>query len=231
MPTAYATTEPAEIPSVATPSSGIMIDTTTVREVPPAPKQSTGDKQTTQPASGTGLQQIRSTVLKRSTPTPTAGASATRKRPWYRNSLLVLTSVLGLILLVSYVARRYVPAVRALGGGALRVMQRTPLSSKQSLALIQVGRRMVLIGITPDQISTLSVIDDPEECAHLRVSTNTGAKTADSNFDKVLSAEADKFDRQPLETAIAPTDGSQRLQDAKGHLEGMLRKLKKMQVE
>ena len=124
--------------------------------------------------------------------------------------LVVLALVLGLILLVSYLVRRYVPAVRALGGEALKVVQRVPLSSKQSLALVQVGRRMVLIGVTPDRISVLSVIDNPEECAHRRVDVSRGAKGADSTFDAVLSDETGKFGREPLEAAIGPADCSKR---------------------
>ena len=220
------------VPAIVTPSSGITIDTDPSPANPLLPtetdvSQAAADKRAPLTAVLTPPR-TRSTTLKR--PSPSPDENAPPGRPWYRSSLIGLAVVLGLILLVSRVLRRYVPAVRALGGEGLRVVQRTPLSSKQSVALVQVGQRMVLIGITPDHVSSLAVIDDPEECARLRART-TAAGKAGSNFEAVLSQEADKFDRAPVEAAIDNADGSRQLRDTRGHLEGILKKLKEMQVK
>lgn len=220
-------------PGVATPSSGVTIDT----DSPPVPSPSSAEgtalpaaeEQRAQSTAGSPPERVPAALLKRSNAPP--GAGALRGPPWYRSSLVVLAVVLGIILAVSYVVRRYVPAVRTLGDGALKVVQRMPLSSKQSIALVQVGRRMVLIGITPDRVSSLSVIDDPEECAHLRARVCKDAKKPGADFDVLLSAEAGKFERQPLEAALNQSESSTRLRETRGHLEGMLKKLEEMRVE
>ena len=222
-------------PSVTTPSSGVAIDTdpsppaVSSPEAGDAPRAVSGPG--TSPSAASGPEPQRSPILKRPSAPPERGAPL--RRPWYRSGLAGLAGVLGLVFLVSYVLRRYVPAVRALGGGALNVVQRTPLSPKQSIALVRVGRRMVLIGITPDQISSLAIIDDPEECAHLQARAGKDTGRVGADFETALSREADKFGRSAtgaLEAPIGPSDGADRLRDTKGHLQGMLKKLKGMQV-
>jgi len=227
--------------AVVTPSSGVPIDADhpsedslpNVKDDPPA-----ADAQGPPADAAFKSDRLRAKVLKRAS--PSSSESTTRERPWYRSSFVALAAVVGLILLVSYLLRRYVPAVRVLGGGMLNVVQRTPLSSKQSIALVQVGRRMVLIGITPDHINSLSVIEDAEECAYLRDRAGKDAGRSRPGFDKLLSVEADRFDREPLEVPIdrtAPAGGrraadtSKHVRDTRGHLEGMLKKLRGMQVE
>ena len=231
--TSDGTADPPPPPSVATPSSGTTIDTDSPPVVSPAPVESdappAGEQQRGQSAAGPTPERGRAAVLKRSSTPPGAGVS--HEPPWYRSSLVGLAVVLGIILAVSYVVRRYVPAVRALGDGALKVVQRMPLSSKQSIALVQVGRRMVLIGIAPERVSSLSVIDDPEECAHLRAHMSKDAKKPSSDFDALLSAEAGRFERAPLESALNQSESSTRLRETRGHLEGMLKKLEEMRVE
>lgn len=220
-------------PSVATPSSGVTIDTDPPAVVSPSPVEGeappAGEAPCAPLAAGPTLKRERAALLKRSSTPP--GAGVLREPPWYRSSLVGLAVVLGIILLVSFVLRRYLPAARAWGDGALKVVQRTPLSSKQSIALVQVGRRIVLIGITPDHVSSLSVIDDPEECAYLRSRVCKDAKKAGADFDALLSAETGKFERGPIEAALSQSESSTRLRETRGHLEGMLKKLEKMRVD
>ena len=250
-------------PSVTTPSSGVMIDIEPACAVPATQEQSLASRPSASPAvdtsgqrpatgptasgsaksdaAGTGSARARPAVLKRSA--ASSGEVAPRRRPWYRSSLIALAAVLGLVCLVTYLLRRYVPAVRALGDGVLKLVQRTPLSSKQSIALVRVGQRMVLIGITPDHISSLCVIDDPEELARLMARADKDARRAGQDFEAALSDEADKFERSaceeleatlgrsPLEDGRPRADVATRLGDTKGQLQGMLRKLRETQVD
>ncbi len=74
--------------------------------------------------------------------------------------------VLMVIGLAAVVARRWFPQVRRnAGGGALKVLARQHLSGKHNLCLIRLGRGLVLVGVTPDRIQTISEIRDPEEAA------------------------------------------------------------------
>ena len=49
--------------------------------------------------------------------------------------------------------------------GALEVLSRTSLSSKQSLVLVRMGRRLLLLGVTGDEMITLCVVEDPDQVA------------------------------------------------------------------
>jgi flagellar biosynthetic protein FliO len=218
--------------SLATPSSGVTIDSV----IEGQPKQRTDQRRVAATTEGAGSpisgEQARLRTLPPSTRRGhvTEGGRNTEDQPWYRSGPVALAAVLSLILLATYVARRYVPAVRTLGSGAIQVIQRAPLSSKQSVALVQVGQRMVLIGITSDHISSLSVIDDPEECARLRGRAGRTAGKANRDFDTLLSKENGRYEDPPVEAAIGGADRPRQLRETRGQLEGMLRKLREMRV-
>ena len=51
--------------------------------------------------------------------------------------------------------------------GAIEVLSRTSLSGKQSLVLVRMGRRLLLLGVTGDEMNTLCVVEDPDQVATL----------------------------------------------------------------
>lgn len=76
--------------------------------------------------------------------------------------------VLGLIFFCVLAVRRWMPRASRWGGGqGIKVLSRHYLSGKQSLCLLRLGRRLVLVGITPDRVSTLVEIADPDEVAEV----------------------------------------------------------------
>ncbi len=76
--------------------------------------------------------------------------------------------VLGVIVAVLLAARKWLPRSGRLGGGpALNVLARHYLAPKQSLCLIRLGRRLLLVGVTPDRISTVAEIAEPNEAAEI----------------------------------------------------------------
>jgi hypothetical protein len=50
---------------------------------------------------------------------------------------------------------------------SLQVLETRALGPNRSLQLLRVGRRAVLVGVTPDRINQLLEIDDPEEVERL----------------------------------------------------------------
>lgn len=86
-----------------------------------------------------------------------------------------LSIVLLIVGLCVWGLRKWMPrSVRFGGGDTIRILARKYLSGKQSLCLARIGRRVVLMGITPDRISTLSEITDPEEAAALIAAVERG---------------------------------------------------------
>ena len=73
---------------------------------------------------------------------------------------LALIFVLGLIVLVAWLMRRYVtlPAGRA---GALRLLAAISVGQRERVVLVQAGETQLLIGIAPGQVRTLHVFDKP----------------------------------------------------------------------
>jgi len=79
-----------------------------------------------------------------------------------------LAIVLGLFFCVVWLARRALPKASAsLSIEVLEVLGRAPLASRHNLQLIRLGRRLLLVSVTPDHAETLTEITDPDEMNHL----------------------------------------------------------------
>ncbi|QDV89173.1 Flagellar biosynthesis protein, FliO [Phycisphaerae bacterium RAS2] len=99
-----------------------------------------------------------------------ASAPVSGLRMW-----LPLAFVLVVIVALAWAARRMFPRMGRVGGeGAITVLSRCALSPKQSLCLVRLGRRVVLLGLTADRINTLAEITDPDEAAMLTAAASSG---------------------------------------------------------
>lgn len=95
-----------------------------------------------------------------------------------------LLCVLGLIFGAALFVRRIMPrSMRASGSSAINIVARQYLSSKQSLCLVQVGQRVVLVGLSGDKMTALSEITDREEIGEL---TAKMARHTPSSFSATL---------------------------------------------
>jgi flagellar biosynthetic protein FliO len=111
---------------------------------------------------------------------------------WYRNGFVALGSVLLLIAIVAWGLKRFGPKGQ-LGGSAIRILSRSHLSPKQSLALIRVSNRVILVGITPDRISPLTTFDDPVGVDVMTASTSANAVPREP-FGGLLDSESMLFE-------------------------------------
>lgn len=79
-----------------------------------------------------------------------------------------LAIVLGLFFLIVWVSRRAFPkASTPLSAEVLEVVGRSPLAHRHQLQLIRLGRRLLLVSVTPEHAETLTEITDPDEVNHL----------------------------------------------------------------
>jgi len=152
---------------------------------------------------------------------PSKSAAGTRSS-WssdggYWLGLLSLCGVLALIFGISLLAKRFVLPRTKLGKRNLEVIGRTYLSGKQSVALVQAGRRLLVLGITPSHITRLACVDDPLEMAEL-----LGAADAErpdsvrSQFARNIKDEMLRFnegDEQESELTDAPPEFSVRARE------------------
>lgn len=78
----------------------------------------------------------------------------------YGKMVWPLAAVLGTITLAAWAIRKWSAGAGRLGStGAITVLARHYLSSKQSLCLVRLGNRIVLLGVTPESISAVADLD------------------------------------------------------------------------
>jgi len=102
-------------------------------------------------------------------PQPKKGNSSSRSSTgslW--TTLGSLALIVGLILVVAKLFKKHSPvASQALPSEAVELLGRRPLDARQSIHLIRLGSRILLIGTSPEGMQTLSEITDPLEVDYL----------------------------------------------------------------
>lgn len=77
---------------------------------------------------------------------------------------IALGAVLGLMALVTWAAKRWLPrGVRPGGDGAINILATRPLGQQRSLVLVKVYDRHILLGATPHSIQSLSEFEPEAE--------------------------------------------------------------------
>lgn len=147
--------------------------------------------------------------------------------PWYRSALVSLAAVLGAILMVAALFKRFSGSTRVFGSNVLRVMCRQNLSSKQSMALVQMGRQLVFVGMTPERINVLRTVEDAEETAALLAMVK-GAhpKQKSDEFDLLLKEQTGILSAE-LEVEASPkTDSPEKIRGARDDIKGLIERLR-----
>ena len=157
-------------------------------------------------------------------------ASSIPAAPWYRTPYVALAGVLLLIGTLAKMAKRCVPAARPLAAHALQIIGRMPLSAKQSVVLLHIGNRLVLIGVTTDRMQTLAEIRDLQEVSLLLGRVAGAAGRTEDAFQTSLSTELDHFE-QTEEEADTPEPATQAtLEQTKDQLQSLLGRLRSLQT-
>jgi flagellar biogenesis protein FliO len=146
-------------------------------------------------------------VIVRDGPTsaPTAAAPAARTTLDMDSGhiALALSAVIGLILLLRSLTGKMFPGTIA-GGRvqSVKVVARCPLAPRQQVLLVQVGRRVVVLGDSASQLSCLCQITEPDEVAALlgQIQRDRTA-TASSAFTSWFSRASDAFTAEEVEHA------------------------------
>ena len=111
----------------------------------------------------------RSTAAASPAATQPGGSSAVTPGRWDFGKIpLALGGVILLILVLRSVGKRLIPgAGRTKGSNAVQVLARSTIGPRQQLMLVQVGRRLVLVGSGGTDMNPLCQIEDPDEVAEL----------------------------------------------------------------
>lgn len=100
-----------------------------------------------------------------------------------------LAIVLGLFAALVWCTRRFAPAGSAeLPKEAVELLGRAPLAGRQTMQLIRVGNRLLLVALSAGGAETLTEITDPVEVEHLAGLCRRGKPdSASASFGRVLS--------------------------------------------
>lgn len=134
-----------------------------------------------------------------------AAAPTTQGTSGWLKTTLSLAGVISLIVLLAWGYKKatgsgaVLPfAFRGRSPGVIEIIGRTILSPKQSLCLVRVGPRLVLLGLGADGVRTLDVIDRPETVAQMlgeAQAKRPSSRTAE--FSACLEDEEKSYDAPP----------------------------------
>lgn len=133
-----------------------------------------------------------------------------------------LIAVLGVITLLALAARRWLPRTNlSAAHGPVQVLGRHYLSSKQSLCLVRVGGRVLLLGVTPEHIESLSVVEDAAEASAILATAERGRP---GSFSSALSRLAPAPSEARWDDEQAPV--AARLTEAGGSVRSLLERVR-----
>ncbi len=121
--------------------------------------------------------------------------------PWYRSGLGALAVVLALIGLFFFLLRRGIGPARTVDADLLKVVSRCTLGQKHSVALLQCGRRFILVGLSPEGVNTLSELTESEETTEIAARVLGGNRSPANRFPEML-ADAGSSYKEPSASEV-----------------------------
>jgi len=141
---------------------------------------------------------------------------------WLGSTWWAMLVVIGLVFLAAWALKRWAPGpLGGRQGGPFRLLSRWHLSAKQYIALIQLGRRMMLVGVTGQQMSLLAEITDPGEIEQLLASCPSGRSILAEGFGQLLGRH--RREMSEAEEAGGSGGSAQRAAGQLGRLVGQVK--------
>ena len=148
--------------------------------------------------------------------------------------------VLAVIGVAVWCVRRYMPTFGGTGCAVLNVVGRAGLSPKHSVALVSLGRRFVLVGLSGDRMTRICEVSDPQEVAELTLRLGQSGSTGKpvltdgkaNAFESLLTGEVNEYAKVPN----AANGDSSRAKDRRGKalkepLSALLERLRSLQMK
>jgi flagellar biogenesis protein FliO len=151
-----------------------------------------------------------------------------------RRVAIALGIVLALVFLCRWAARWMFPSAGVgRSSHVMKVLSRSVIAPKQQLLLIQVGRRLVMVGDCGQQMNALAEISDPDEVASLlgQLRVDAPASERASPFAPLLGRAQQQFDDLPMPPAVDPDEEEGELalagvDQTRGELSGLTEKIR-----
>jgi flagellar biogenesis protein FliO len=165
---------------------------------------------------------------------PTAEGSKTWNPGWL-GLLWPLALVLTGIFVMFWAAKRYLPGLRRMAGSrAVEILGRTYLTPRQSVTVVKLGRRVLVIGQTAEQLSALASITDPEEVSEIvGLCESAGGHSSTATFRKIFQRmdreyEGESADAAPPAGAATDDVSQEDLDRVRGELRSLAEKVRQV---
>ncbi len=142
--------------------------------------------------------------------------------------------VVGLIFMLRWFGRRFFGATPVAGGTrAVQVLSRSLVAPRQSVMLMQIGRRLLVIADNGSQLAPLSEITDPDEVASLvgqlrGEKLDIAGRTFGALFGRLKKDEA--IDPPPADGAVSTSESAMADQpdvsNARAELSGLMEQVR-----
>jgi flagellar biogenesis protein FliO len=176
-------------------------------------------------------------TLNRATGSAAKGESATTKAAAPSTGIetfrviAALALVIVVIFLLRWIAQQFfgLPSARK-SSRAVQVLGRSIISPKQQVLLLQVGKRVIVVGDCGGQMNALAQITDPDEIAELsgKVQEDKAASTTKS-FGNIFGKAQTKFDEAeeaPKQMSTSSDDVDPALATTQAELSGLMDKVR-----
>ena len=130
-------------------------------------------------------------------------------------SAAALIFVVGIFLLIAWFMKRSaMGGVRALPSEAFEVLGRSSFNTQQTVQLVRVGNRLLLVASSTEGVRTLTEIDDADEVERLSMLCLAGSETsATQEFQDAFEELASGSAEITTESSAAESNSSHRLLD------------------
>jgi flagellar protein FliO/FliZ len=140
---------------------------------------------------------------------------------------LALGGVIVLILVMRWIGKGILPGSKnARSSRVVQVLVRSAVGPKQQLMLVQVGRRLVLVGAGGAEMNPLCQIDDPDEVAELLGQIRGERGAVAKNFGALFGRAGNAYDETPEESE--QPEESPEESDRRPELDGLMERVKRI---
>jgi len=148
-----------------------------------------------------------------------------------------LAGVVLLILAAAVIIRKAYPGMKMFSSlPMVQILGRTYLSPKQTMAMIKVDRRLVLLGVTEHSMTNLLTISDPEEVSRLMTQIDQHrSKRVTTSFGQLFTSERKLFGKtRPSHSAnqevpeTVQDESEKSILELKAQLNALTNKVKRM---
>jgi flagellar biogenesis protein FliO len=153
--------------------------------------------------------------------------------------MLALGIVIAMILTMRWAGRKFFPSAGVpRSSGSMKILTRLVISPKQQLLMIQVGKRIVVVGEAGGQMSPLTEFTDCEEVASMLVQlSDERAQTSFKGFGSLFHRAETDFEektateKQKPAIADSPSASDPVIEDTRGEIHDLADKVRLLSAQ